>query len=220
MRTYLVFLGPPGAGKGTQAQILAGELGLPQVSTGDLFRAMRTQDTPLARQVQAIMARGDLVPDDLTIQIVKERLAQPDCERGCILDGFPRTVAQAQALDWMLAQDFDSRVSVVPFMQIDEEEAVRRISGRRSCPSCNRIYHVEFDPPREAGRCDNDGEMLIQREDDKADVVRQRYQVYLKNTSPLVEYYRGKGLLTEVDAVQLLDRVTATLKAAVERARQ
>jgi adenylate kinase len=220
MRTYIVFLGPPGAGKGTQAQILAGELGLPQVSTGDLFRAMRTQDTPLARQVQAIMARGDLVPDDLTIQIVKERLAQPDCERGCILDGFPRTVAQAQALDWMLAQDFDSRVSVVPFMQIDEEEAVRRISGRRSCPSCNRIYHVEFDPPREAGRCDNDGEMLIQREDDKAEVVRQRYQVYLKNTSPLVEYYRGKGLLTEVDAVQLLDRVTATLKAAVERARQ
>jgi adenylate kinase len=111
-------------------------------------------------------------------------------------------------------------VSVVPFMQIDEEEAVRRISGRRSCPSCNRIYHVEFDPPREAGRCDNDGEMLIQREDDKAEVVRQRYQVYLKNTSPLVEYYRGKGLLTEVDAVQPLDRVTSTLKAAVERTRQ
>ncbi len=218
MPNYIVFLGPPGAGKGTQAKILAEELGVPQVSTGDLFRAMKTQNTPLARRVQEIMARGDLVPDDLTIQMVKERLAEADCERGCLLDGFPRTVAQAEALDELLQNTFHSQVGIVPLMRISEEEAVRRISGRRSCPTCGRVYHIDNDPPKVEGRCDVDGTELVHRADDEPEVVRQRYQVYLKNTAPLIDYYLDKGVLAEIDATQPIETVAADLKAAVQKA--
>lgn len=218
MPNYIVFLGPPGAGKGTQAKILAEELGVPQVSTGDLFRAMKTQNTPLARRVQEIMARGDLVPDDLTIQMVKERLAEADCERGCLLDGFPRTVAQAEALDELLQNTFHSQVGIVPLMRISEEEAVRRISGRRSCPTCGRVYHIDNDPPKVEGRCDVDGTELVHRADDEPEVVRQRYQVYLKNTAPLIDYYHDKGVLAEIDATQPIETVAADLKAAVQKA--
>lgn len=217
MPTYIVFLGPPGAGKGTQAKILAKELDIPQVSTGDLFRAMQTQDTPLARQVREIVAGPGLVPDDLTIQMVKDRLAQPDCENGCLLDGFPRTVAQAEALDALLANNFNASVGLVPYMKISKEEAIRRISGRRSCPACHRVYHVENNPPKTPGVCDVDGTALVQREDDRPEVVAGRYQVYLDNTAPLIDYYRAKGLLVEIDATQPIDGVTADLKAAVTR---
>ncbi len=218
MRTFIVFLGPPGAGKGTQAKLLMASLGVPQVSTGDLFRAMKAQDTPLAHRVQEFMARGALVPDDLTIQMVKERLSEPDCARGCLLDGFPRTVAQAEALDRLLADAFNDRVSVVPFLWIDQAEAVRRIAGRRSCPTCGRIYHIDNDPPRRDGFCDNDGAALIQRDDDRPEIVAQRYQVYLDNTAPLIGYYRDHGLLVEVNAVQPVAQVTVELTEAIYRA--
>jgi adenylate kinase len=215
--TYIVLLGPPGAGKGTQAKLLVEELGIPQVSTGDLFRAMKELDTPLARKVRDIMAGGGLVPDDVTIEIVRERLGQPDCSQGAILDGFPRTVPQAEALDRLLAESFDAQVAVVPLFDLSEDEAVRRISGRRSCPQCGAIYHIEFSPPKQAGRCDHDGAELVQREDDKPEVVRQRYQVYLKNTAPLLQFYRDKGLLVELDASKPIEVVTHDLLAVVRK---
>lgn len=217
MATYIVLLGPPGAGKGTQAKLLVEELGIPQVSTGDLFRAMKELDTPLARKVRDIMAGGGLVPDDVTIEIVKERLGQPDCSQGAILDGFPRTVPQAEALDRLLADSFNGRVAVVPLFDLSEDEAVRRISGRRSCPQCGAIYHVEFSPPKQGNRCDRDGAELVQREDDKPEVVRQRYQVYLQNTAPLIQFYRDRGLLVELDASQPIEAVTGDLFAVVKR---
>lgn len=213
MPTYIVLLGPPGAGKGTQAKILSTELGIPQVSTGDLFRAMKTQDTPFARKVQEIMASGALVPDDVTIQMVKERLHQIDCDGGAILDGFPRTTAQAEALGKMLAEEFNSSIAVVPLLTLDENDVVRRISGRRQCPECKTIYNV--DPSDTEATCPKDGEKLELREDDKPGVVQQRYSVYLENTAPLVDYYRNKGLLAEFDAKQTVEKVTGDLLSAI-----
>jgi adenylate kinase len=217
MSTYIVLLGPPGSGKGTQAKRLIQELAIPQVSTGDLFRAMKHDDTPLARKVQAIMASGDLVPDDVTIEIVRQRLAEDDCTNGAILDGFPRTVAQASGLDKMLADGFNASVTVVPLLDITEDEAVRRISGRRACQSCGAIYHVEFNPPRQEGVCDIDGGRLFQREDDKPETVRARYQVYLRSTEPLIGFYRQRGLLEEIDATSDIEQITADLLAAISR---
>ncbi len=202
MAAYVVLLGPPGSGKGTQAKELAGELDIPHVATGDIFRAMNTQDTPLARKVREILASGDLVPDNITVQLVQDRLAEPDCRDGAILDGFPRTVPQAHALDELLERELGSSVAVVPLLNITEDEAVRRISGRRSCPECKRVYHLAFNPPAQPDRCDEDGVELVQRDDDKPEVVRQRYQVYLSNTAPLVDLYRERKLLVEVDALR------------------
>ncbi|MBN1313248.1 MAG: adenylate kinase [Anaerolineae bacterium] len=217
MAAYIVLLGPPGSGKGTQAKLLTDEVGIPQVSTGDMFRAMKTQDTPLARKVQQIMAEGKLVPDDVTIEIVKERLAQSDCSKGALLDGFPRTVPQAEALDKLLEESFHSQVTIVPLLSITVEEAVRRISGRRGCPQCGALYHVEFNPPREMGKCDHDGAKLVQRDDDRPEVVRERYQVYLDNTAPLINYYRDRGLLVELDAVQPIEVITAELADTIRQ---
>lgn len=218
MATYAVLLGPPGSGKGTQAKRLVDVVGIPQVSTGDLFRALKGQDTPLAREIQEIMARGELVPDETTLRMLSERLEQPDCqERGAILDGVPRTVPQAEALEKML-EAFGARVAVVLLMSISEDEAVRRISGRRSCPVCKRVYHVEFDPPQTPGICDDDGADLVLREDDRPEVVRERYRLYLQKTAPLVDYYRGKGLLVEVDANRPIDEITPDMVMAIERA--
>lgn len=218
MADYVVLLGPPGSGKGTQAKRLSAELGMPHVSTGDLFRAMRDQDTPLARKVREIMARGELVPDETTLMVLEERLKEGDCQaHGAILDGVPRTVPQAEALEEMLAQ-MGARVAAVMLMSVSEDEAVRRISGRRSCPVCQRIYHVEFDPPRVAGRCDADGAELIQREDDKEEVVRRRYQEYLRKTAPLVDYYRQKGLLSEIDAERPIEEITPHMMAVIRQA--
>ena len=218
MPTYIIFLGPPGAGKGTQAKVISAELGIPQVSTGDLFRAMKTQETEFARRVQQIMASGELVPDDVTIQMVEGRLNEADAEQGALMDGFPRTVPQADAFSEMLESEFDSEVLIVPLMNISENEAVRRISGRRSCPECKTVYHVDFNPPKVDEVCDNDGTALVQREDDRPEVVRERYQVYLDNTAPLVDYYRSKNLLVEIDATQKIDRITSDLLTAIKSA--
>ena len=217
MPTYIVLLGPPGSGKGTQAKLLADQIGIPQVSTGDMFRAMKTLNTPLAYKVQQIMAEGKLVPDDVTVEIVKDRLAQSDCIRGALLDGFPRTVPQAEALDKLLEESFHSRVTIVPLMNITADEAVRRISGRRGCPQCGALYHVEFNPPRVAGKCDHDGAELTQREDDRPEVVRDRYQVYLDNTSPLIGYYREKGVLVELDALRSIEAIMAELTQTIRK---
>lgn len=218
MTAYVILLGPPGSGKGTQAERLVAELDIPHVSSGDLFRAMKNQDTPLARQIQAIMATGALVPDDVTIRLVGERLRQPDArEHGAILDGFPRTVPQAEALDDLLAE-LGTRICTVLLLAIQEEEVVRRISGRRSCPVCKRVYHLSFNPPEVDERCDDDGTPLLQREDDAPDVVRKRYRLYLEVTAPLIAYYRDKGLLTEIDAVQTIEDVTRDMCAVILRA--
>jgi adenylate kinase len=215
--TYIVLLGPPGSGKGTQAKLLAERIGIPQVSTGDMFRAMKTLDTPLARKVQQIMAEGKLVPDDVTIEIVKDRLAQSDCGEGALLDGFPRTVPQAEALDKLLAESFLSQVTIVPLLNITVDEAVRRISGRRGCPQCGALYHVEFNRPRVAGKCDHEGAELVQREDDRPEVVRDRYQVYLDNTAPLIGYYRDRGVLAELDALRPIETIMAELTETIRK---
>ena len=220
MAVYIVLLGPPGSGKGTQAKLLTDEVGIPHISTGDMFRAMKTQDTPLARKVQQIMAEGKLVPDDVTIEIVKERLGQSDCSEGALLDGFPRTVPQAEALDSLLEKSFHSQVAIAPLLSITVDEAVRRISGRRGCSQCGALYHVEFNPPRVAGKCDHDGMELVQRDDDRPEVVRDRYQVYLDNTEPLIDYYRARGVLVELDAVRPIEAITAELAETIRQGTQ
>jgi adenylate kinase len=218
MATYCVLLGPPGSGKGTQAKRLAKYLDIPHVSSGDLFREMKEADTPLAHEIRQILASGDLVPDDLTVQVVAERLAKADTrEKGAILDGFPRTVPQAEALDKLLAGLGES-LDVVLLIDITEDEAVRRISGRRVCPTCGRVYHVEFDPPEVPGHCDADGTALVQREDDQPAVVRDRYQVYLEKTEPLVDTYRDRGLLATIDGMRPIEDVTPDMVNAVQEA--
>jgi adenylate kinase len=178
---------------------------------------MKDQDTPLARRVQAIMAEGGLVDDETTMAILKERLMEPDsCDRGAILDGVPRTLAQAKTLDEMLAKEFTAAVEGVFLLSISEDEAVRRISGRRVNPDTGRVYHVEFDPPKVEGIDDETGTPLIQREDDKPAVVRERYQLYLEKTAPLIDFYRDAGKLQEIDAARPIDEITPDLVEAIK----
>lgn len=190
----VVFLGPPGAGKGTIAAIAKEKLGIPHISTGDLFRAAIKNETPLGKQVKAILASGELVPDSVTIEMVKERFTQKDTEKGFILDGFPRTIAQADALDSIKSIDH-----VINF-NLDREVIVKRLSGRRLCKSTGKIYHILYNPPRVEGIDDETGEPLIQRDDDKEEAILNRLEVYWRQTAPLVSYYREKGLLRDIDA--------------------
>ncbi|HLV43613.1 MAG TPA: adenylate kinase [Aggregatilineales bacterium] len=213
---YVMLVGPPGSGKGTQAARLTRELGIPHVSSGDMFRAMKTQDTPLAREIQAIMAQGGLVPDETTIRVVEARLREPDAAGGVLLDGFPRTVAQAEALDALLTE-LGARLSAVLLLNISEDEAVNRISGRRVCPECERVYHVMYNPPSVEDVCDDDGGALIQRADDRAEVVRERYQLYLDKTAPLIDYYRQQSVLVEVDAMRDIDEITPDMVESISR---
>jgi adenylate kinase len=210
----LVFLGPPGAGKGTQAAILARELGIPQISTGDMFRAAVRDQTPLGREAQRYMEAGQLVPDEVTIGIVEERLRADDCREGFILDGFPRTVAQAEALDRILAAAGRPLEWAVEFV-IGEEEVVRRLAGRRTCPRCGAVYNVYTQPPQREGRCDRCGEPLVQREDDREETVRARLAVYRRQTAPLVDFYEAGGRLVRIDASRAPGEVTAALKEAL-----
>jgi adenylate kinase len=204
----LVLVGPPGAGKGTQAQFIAEHLNVPKISTGDIFRANVSQGTPLGLQAKAFMDRGDLVPDDVTIDMVRIRLAEPDAGKGFLLDGFPRTVPQAVVLDDMLLEIGGSKLDVVLELVVEKDEVVRRLSGRRTCRSCNHIWHIDFDPPQVSGVCDLDGGELFQREDDKAETVLNRLDVYDAQTAPLVNYYAGRGVLVGIDATGPVDDIT------------
>lgn len=205
----LVFLGPPGAGKGTMASRLAEEWGIPHISTGDIFRAAVNNQTELGKQVKAIMEAGDLVPDELTIALVEERLAEPDAQQGYILDGFPRTIPQAEALD-----RFASIERAVRF-DLEEEELVRRLSGRRVHKPSGRTYHVLFNPPKQEGKDDVTGEDLIQRSDDQEESVKNRLSVYEDQTAPLIGYYEKNGSLVVIDAAPAPDVVFATVKEAL-----
>ena len=211
---YIVMLGPPGAGKGTQAKKLAQALGLVHVSTGDLFRENLKNETELGKLAQTFMNAGELVPDDVTVRMVEDRFSRPDCAKGAVLDGFPRTPAQAQALDELLKK-FDSQVKVVPYIKVPDDVLVERLSGRWMSQS-GRVYHEKYNPPKVKWIDDVDGTELYQREDDKPETVRHRIEVYNEQTAPLINYYQDKGLLAEIDGTQAIESVFENLMDAVE----
>jgi adenylate kinase len=215
----LIFLGAPGVGKGTQAQRLAAQERIPQVSTGEILRESVKQGTSLGRQAKEYMDSGKLVPDEVVIGIIREKVASQECARGYILDGFPRTVTQAEALDRMLGERGGGGIEHVVSFDVPYAEIVRRLSGRRSCPSCQTVYHVEHDPPRREGLCDKCGGALVQRVDDKPETVEARLKVYDQQTSPLIDYYQKRGLLRRVDATVPIDQVYARLLAVVRLAK-
>jgi adenylate kinase len=210
----LVLVGPPGAGKGTQAQFVAAHLSILQISTGDIFRANVSQGTPLGKQAKEYMDAGDLVPDEVTVAMVQDRLSEPDATRGFLLDGFPRTVPQAVELDDLLSE-LEAKLDVVLELVVDDGEVVRRLSGRRTCRNCGHIWHVDFDPPSMEGTCDNCGGVLFQRDDDQAETIRHRLDVYYEQTAPLIGYYAERGILVGIDAMGPVDDVTERASAAL-----
>ena len=203
----LVLVGPPGAGKGTQAEFIAAHLSVPKISTGDIFRANVTQGTPLGLEAKRYMDDGKLVPDEVTINMVRDRLADPDASDGFLLDGFPRTVPQANELDKMLA-DMGTQLDLVLELVVDDDEVIRRLSGRRTCRNCGKIWHVEFDAPTKADVCDRCGGELFQREDDKAETVAKRLIEYAEKTAPLIDFYGAQGKLVGIDATGLVEDIT------------
>jgi adenylate kinase len=217
-RTYLVLLGVPGAGKGTQAKQLEESLHLPQVSTGDIFRYNLKNETELGLLAKRYMDRGDLVPDEVTIRMVEDRLQQPDCAEGAILDGFPRNLVQATAFD-AVTKPYGG-VTLVPLINLEDEDAIRRITGRRVCRTCGAVYHVDFNPPKQSGICDVDQGELYQRADDAPETVRNRLYVYYKQTAPLIGYYYAHSLLREIDGAQPIEAIQAQLQALVREALQ
>jgi adenylate kinase len=221
----VILLGPPGAGKGTQSRRIVERYGIPQISTGDLLRENVRQGTRLGRQVKDVMARGDLVPDELMYDMVAERLRQADCERGYVLDGFPRTSAQAAWLDAFLQREFFENLQrgkclpIVIRIDVDYNQLVRRITGRRSCPVCGRIYNVYSQPPRVADTCDVDGSKLVTRDDDREEVIRERLSAYELQTTPVVEYYGRKGRLHCVNGDAPVEQVTKQIWQLLETQR-
>ncbi|NOT04130.1 MAG: adenylate kinase [Anaerolineales bacterium] len=214
MATFIVLLGPPGVGKGTQARILADAKKIAHISSGDLFRENIKNQTELGKHARSFIDKGELVPDDVTIGMIRERLSRPDCIPGAILDGFPRTPVQAVALEKMLAE-FNGEVSVVPYITAPESVVVGRISGRWTCRLNGHVFHHMFNPPIKAGICDIDGSELYQRKDDEVETVTIRIRVYLEQTIPLVEYYRKSGKLIEINGAQSVEQVSKDLCAAV-----
>ena len=212
----VVLVGPPGAGKGTQAQFLASHLSIPKISTGDIFRDNVSHGTALGRRAQAYMERGDLVPDEVTIAMVTDRLADEDTQAGFLLDGFPRNVPQAETLKKMLLA-WDTKLDVVLELVVDDDEVVRRLSGRSTCRRCGRIWHVSFDPPTVAGICDDCGGELFQRDDDREETIRHRLEVYQEQTSPLVSFYADEGTLLGLDATGPVDEITERALSALRR---
>ena len=202
----LILLGPPGAGKGTQAKMLTERFSIPQISTGDILRAAVKEGTPMGRKAKEYMDAGGLVPDEVVVGIVRDRLLAADCDNGFILDGFPRTVAQADALQDNL-EEMDKALDRVISLEVDAEALVERLTGRRTCKECGRGYHVKFDPPREDAICDACGGSLFQRGDDQEETIRKRLQVYAEQTSPLISYYRDADVLMELDGMQPIPQV-------------
>ena len=214
---YILLMGPPGAGKGTQAERLIREYGIPQISTGDMFRAAVKEGTPLGKEAKSYMDKGALVPDSVTVGIVKERLSKDDCKKGWILDGFPRTTAQAASLDAIL-HDLGISLTAVIGINANREDLVKRVSGRLVCRKCGASFHREFRPPVKAGVCDNCGGELYQRADDNEKTIRSRLAVYDESTRPLIDYYEASGTYVEINGNQPMDKVFDDIKQALKKA--
>jgi adenylate kinase len=210
----LILLGPPGAGKGTQARLLSENLKIPQISTGDLLRAERAGKTPLGLKAEAYMTSGRLVPDDLVVEMIEQRLKRDDCKGGFVLDGFPRTIGQAEAFD-RTAERLGIAVDRVVNLKVPTDELVQRLSGRRQCRQCGENYHLSFRPPRSAEVCDRCGGGLFQRDDDREDVIRNRLDVYERETKPLVAYYGNKGLLRDIGGTGSVEEIYRGIEKAV-----
>ena len=214
MPVYLVLLGPPGAGKGTQAQIISQKMKLPHISSGDIFREHLKGQTELGQLAKGFIDRGELVPDDVTILMIRDRISRKDCSPGALLDGFPRTPAQAEALSSML-MDFNGQVNAVPYIEVPETILIERLTGRWTCRAQGHVFHEKFNPPKRTGICDQDGSELYQRNDDKVETVLNRIKVYFQQTMPLIEYYRQRKLLIEIDGTQPIEKVSEDLLAAL-----
>jgi adenylate kinase len=215
MPKIIVLMGAPGAGKGTQARLLQQRFGFPQISTGDMFRALAEVQTPLAQEVRAIQQSGKLIPDDVVIRVVEERTAKPDCRNGYILDGFPRTAAQAEMLEQLAARQ-GKRIAAI-LLDVPDEMLEKRLTGRRSCPVCGEIYNIYYRPPRVNNRCDlHPDAQLIQRSDDAADRIRVRLETYHKETAPLLEYYQRTGRLYRVDGTRSPEEIYADIEEIVQ----
>ncbi len=212
----LVFLGAPGAGKGTQAKRLVEKYGIPQISTGDLLRAAVAAGTPLGKEAKSYMDRGELVPDSVVLGMVKERLSQDDCKKGFILDGFPRNVTQAEALDKMLAE-MSMPLDLALNLDVPFEDLMKRLTGRRTCKACGQMYNVYYNPPKAEGKCDKCGGELFQRDDDKEETIRKRLEVYKAQTEPLIDYYSKKGILKSVEGTGSIDEIFNNICAILEK---
>jgi adenylate kinase len=210
----VVLVGPPGAGKGTQAQFIASHLAIPTISTGEIFRSNVSRSTDLGRQAKAYMDRGDLVPDEITIAMVASRFAEDDAQAGFLLDGFPRNVPQAETLKKMLAE-WDTKLDLVLELVVEDDEVVRRLSGRRTCRRCGHVWHVLFDPPSRSERCDDCGGALFQRDDDREETIRHRLDVYQQQTQPLIAFYADEGILVGIDATGPVEEITARAMATL-----
>jgi len=215
MARHYVLLGPPGAGKGTQAQLVSGKLGLPHISSGDIFREHLRNQTELGKVAKGYIDRGELVPDDVTISMIRERLARSDCKKGALLDGFPRTPAQAMSLGELL-KERNERIDAVPYIKVEPEVLIERLSGRWTCRAKGHVFHEKYNPAKQTGVCDFDGSELYQRDDDKAETVRNRIQVFFKQTMPLIDYYQSAGVLVEIDGSQSIELVTKEILSALE----
>jgi len=214
----VAFLGPPGAGKGTQARELAREWGVPHVATGDMLRDAAAAGTPLGREAKGYMDKGALVPDDVIIRMIAERLRRPDARRGFLLDGFPRTIAQAEGLEHLL-KDLGQPLERVVYFDVSEPELLRRLTGRRVCRACQTAFHLVSAPPMKAGVCDRCGGQLYQREDDSEATVRHRLGVYARQTAPLLDWYRGRGLLVSVPGEGPIETIRGAIRGAAAGAR-
>ena len=215
MPQFYVLLGPPGAGKGTQAGIIAEKCGIPHISSGNIFRENLQNNTDLGKQARVYMDKGELVPDGITIGMVENRLSQPDCKDGALLDGYPRTPTQAQALNEFLKKN-GNEIYAVPFINVPSNDLVERLSGRWTCKAEGHVYHLKNKPPKQANICDIDGSALYQREDDKRETVEQRIKVYVEQTAPLIAFYKKDGLLFEVDGALPIEQVTDRLLEIVK----
>jgi adenylate kinase len=214
MKSYIVLLGPPGAGKGTQAKAISGKMGLPHVSSGDIFRENLKEKTVLGDLAAGYINKGELVPDDVTVAMIRERLSRPDCIEGALLDGFPRTPAQADALA-QIASELGGIVKAVPYIHVPEAELIERLTGRWTCRAHGHVFHEKYNPPQKPGICDFDGSELYQREDDQPETVKRRIRVFLEQTEPLIAYYRERELLLEINGSQPIEEVTRQLLSAL-----
>ncbi|MBK9924279.1 MAG: adenylate kinase [Anaerolineales bacterium] len=218
MLTYIVLLGPPGAGKGTQSKVLETELGLPHISTGGIFRENIKNGTPLGKLANTYISKGHLVPDDVTIAMLRERFTQPDCKTGAILDGFPRTPIQADELE-VLLNSLGGQVNFVLLITAPVESLIDRLAGRWICKAYGHAFHEHFNPPREKGICDIDGSGLYQREDDKAETILNRIEVYQNQTAPLIQYYQERGLLIEINGTATIEEVSSQVMSVLQMER-